>query len=385
MRIAFIFDALLYGGIERVGISYLRLLAEDGHDIDVYILNPDDIQDIITEIPASCRIYKKKVSQYICPARYWYVAKRWSWGKFAFPIAYSIAYIVLQIYGIWFRLRGKYDLAISMAGHFNDLSVNAYNLIRSKKKMCWLHGALYEYIIISPGFERLYMKIKNLVTLNDLSENLCLFYNKFLRFNLRKIYNPCTILQREIDIDKVNKLKNTYGDFILMVGRITSPKNQLCLIKSIEYIYHKYHCQYNIVFVGDGDMMPTLQQYASNSALKDFIHFVGNESEPQNYYKAAKIFAFSSFSEGMPTVIIEAMNFGLPIVTTDTSVREILRNGEDGLISPIDDDKALGENIHKMMQDKTLWKLYSQKSLQRAQAFSPQEIKKRLNSYIASL
>ena len=50
MRIAFIFDALLYGGIERVGISYLKFLVEDGHQVDVFVLNPTDVEDIIEEI-----------------------------------------------------------------------------------------------------------------------------------------------------------------------------------------------------------------------------------------------------------------------------------------------------------------------------------------------
>ena len=86
MRIAFIFDALLYGGIERVGISYLKFLVEDGHQVDVFVLNPTDVEDIIEEIPSSCKIYKRKVSQYICPSRYWYIAKRFWWGKYIFPL-----------------------------------------------------------------------------------------------------------------------------------------------------------------------------------------------------------------------------------------------------------------------------------------------------------
>ena len=57
MRIAFIFDALLYGGIERVGISYLKFLVEDGHQVDVFVLNPTDVEDIIEEIPSLCKIY----------------------------------------------------------------------------------------------------------------------------------------------------------------------------------------------------------------------------------------------------------------------------------------------------------------------------------------
>ena len=159
MKIAFLFDAMLYGGIERVGINYLKILKEEGHDVEVFILNTRRLSGIVDEIPSDLKVYKVLVNKYMCPNRYWYLAKRWWWGKFAFPIAHTFAYIFLRIYGLRFLIYGKYDLAISMAGHTSDLSINAYNIIRSEKKLAWLHGALYEYMIIDPGYERLYSMI----------------------------------------------------------------------------------------------------------------------------------------------------------------------------------------------------------------------------------
>lgn len=248
MKIAFLFDAMLYGGIERVGINYLKILKEEGHDVEVFILNTRRLSGIVDEIPSDLKVYKVLVNKYMCPNRYWYLAKRWWWGKFAFPIAHTFAYIFLRIYGLRFLIYGKYDLAISMAGHTSDLSINAYNIIRSEKKLAWLHGALYEYMIIDPGYERLYSKIKNIVTLNDFSEGLCFFFNKYLKINSRKIFNPCYIENNLIDDHLVNEIKAKYGEFILMVGRMTAPKNPIGLMKAIEYIYEKYGVKYNTVF-----------------------------------------------------------------------------------------------------------------------------------------
>jgi glycosyltransferase involved in cell wall biosynthesis len=387
MRIAFIFDALLYGGIERVGISYLNFLEEDGHDVDVFILNPKDVEGIIEEIPSRFKIHKRKVSQYICPARYWYIAKRFWWGKYIFPFAFTLIYIILQIYGLWFRKFGKYDLAISMAGHMNDLAVNGYNLIRSKKKIAWLHGCLEEYMVISPGNERMYSKIKNLVCLSNNGDNTCFNFNKHLRKNLhlKKIYNPCFIQSREIDESKVNDIKLKYGRFILMIGRMDDPKNPLGVVRALEYIKTTYGKCYHMLFVGDGSKLNEYKAYVAKTEIRDYIHFVGNDMNPQNYYKAASLFAFSSYSEGMPTVIIEAMTFGVPIVTSDTSVREILEDGKDGLISSIDDDMRLGDDIYKMMSSEDIWKEYSKRSLNRADAFSPATIKTQFNQFIENL
>lgn len=385
MKIAFIFDALLYGGIERVGISYLKFLHEKGYDVDVFVLNPKDIEGIIEEIPSKFSIYKIRVSPYLCPARYWYIAKRWWWGKYVLPIIHPIIYTLLIVYGAQFKLKGKYDLAISMAGHFNDLSVNAYNLVRSAKKLAWLHGALYEYMIISPGFERLYMKIQNLITLNDFGENGCLFFNKFLKLNLKKIYNPCFISERRLEKDIIASLKDKYGDFILMTARLTPPKNPLGVIRALEYIKDKYNKTYNFVIVGDGEDRDKIQDYLKNSPIGSCVFLEGTQKDPQNYYAAARLFAFSSYSEGLPTVLIEAITFGLPIATSDTSVREILRDGKDGFISPIDDDAALGEDIYRLMENDDIWNSYHEKSLLRSKAFAPDTIKKQFFEYLEKL
>ena len=280
---------------------------------------------------------------------------------------------------------GKYDLAISMAGHTSDLSINAYNIIRSEKKLAWLHGALYEYMIIDPGYERLYSKIKNIVTLNDFSEGLCFFFNKYLKINSRKIFNPCYIENNLIDDHLVNEIKAKYGEFILMVGRMTAPKNPIGLMKAIEYIYEKYGVKYNTVFLGDGDKMNEYKEYAAKSQIADYFHLIGNVPEPQSYYKAAKMFGFSSFSEGLPTVIVEAMCFGLPIATSDTNVREILDQGKYGLISPIDDEVGLGENIHQIMSNLEVYKKYSELSIQRFEAFKPETIKAQFTDFLLNL
>lgn len=385
MRIAFIFDALLYGGIERVGINYLNLLNTGGNEVDVFILNTKRIEGIIDEIPSNMKIYKTFINKYMCPNTYWYIAKRWWWGKALFPIIHAFLYIFIRIYGVRFLKYGRYDLAISMAGHTSDLTINAYNIIRSDKKIAWLHGALYEYMIINPGYERMYRRIKNIVTLNDFYEKNCFFFNKYMKFNSIKLYNPCFIEERKLNQAKIADIKSKYGDFVLMISRMISPKNPKGLINAMVHIYNEYEKKYNVVFVGDGELFDEFKAYAKNTPIADHIFFIGNDPQPQNYYAAAKMFGFSSYSEGLPTVIVEAMFFGLPIATSDTSVRGILQDGKYGLISPIDDAQALGDDIYKLMSDDEEYDKYSALSKERFNSSRPEVIREKLFNYITTL
>lgn len=79
-------------------------------------------------------------------------------------------------------------------------------------------------MVIVPGFERLYMKIKNLVVLTDVCQKEVLFFNKFLHLNIEKIYNPSFIRQKPLNEQKISELRDKYGDFVLMVARLSPPK-----------------------------------------------------------------------------------------------------------------------------------------------------------------
>ena len=321
----------------------------------------------------------------LCPEAYWRVAKQYWWGKYAFPIIFLLLRIILFGYKCIITPRRKYDVAIAFSGHLNDLSFVAYDFLKAKKKCCWLHGGLYSYMVIVPGFERLYMKIKNLVVLTDVCQKEVLFFNKFLHLNIEKIYNPSFIRQKPLNEQKISELRDKYGDFVLMVARLSPPKNHKSLIKAMAYIREKYHYSCNLLMVGEGELEEELKIFAVENGMADVCFFEGNQPEPQNYYAAAHLFAFSSFSEGLPTVLIEAGSFGLPLVSSDTSVREILGNSEYGLVSPIDDFEALGENIYRILSDKEMYRKYSDLALEKSKQFVPEVILERVEAFLLNL
>ena len=143
MKIAIVFDKMIYGGIERVGISHIQLLKELGHTVDAYVLDKHT-EPIVKELQDLCdvRIIPLRLKE--CPETYWTITRRFKLGVYAFPIIRATLSFWIHIKSILYRYqRPSYDVAIGFSGHYNDLSFVAYNFVRSKKKIAWLHGALY--------------------------------------------------------------------------------------------------------------------------------------------------------------------------------------------------------------------------------------------------
>jgi len=132
---------------------------------------------------------------------------------------------------------------------------------------------------------------------------------------------------------------------LLGVGRMGSQKNFSLLIRAFAQLCR--HREARLVLLGDGDERRALEALTHVLNVQDSVEFVGFEENPYKYMARADVFVLSSRSEGLPTVLIEALACGCPIVSTDSSegVREILGNGEFGTLVPVGDREALADAI----------------------------------------
>ena len=320
----------------------------------------------------------------MAPERYSKMVKMNFWGRYLYPCAYTCFSLANVVYKFICRFRQisreKYDLAIAFSGHYNDLTFVAKQYVKAKKLMAWLHGNIMSYAIISDGFLNLYSKIKNLIVLNEDYQSELLLRNNNLHLNVHKIYNPSFIKKTIVDEKFVVRLRIEYGSFLMMVGRLGTDKDQLTLIKAFEYIKKKYQFSEKLLLIGDGMMREQLEQYVQEHQLESQVLFMGSQYDVQNWYSAAYLFVHSSPAEGLPTTLIEALSFDLPIVATNSmpGVGEILDSGKYGEIVPIGDWKKLGEAIYRMYHNKELYMDYKKRSSQRACDFAPDKIKKKI-------
>jgi glycosyltransferase involved in cell wall biosynthesis len=106
------------------------------------------------------------------------------------------------------------------------------------------------------------------------------------------------------------------------------------------------------VIAGEGELMPRLQQMATELEIADEVHFVGRCDDVASLLFASNLGVLSSKSEGFANAILEYMAAGLPVVATDVGgVREAVIEGETGYIVPSGNDKEMAERIIQVLAD----------------------------------
>ncbi|MCK4730460.1 MAG: glycosyltransferase family 4 protein [Candidatus Aenigmarchaeota archaeon] len=148
---------------------------------------------------------------------------------------------------------------------------------------------------------------------------------------------------------------------ILHVSNLLSIKRPLDLLKAFQPLQNKAQ----LVFVGEGTERKKIELYVKEHNLKN-IFFVGfkNRQELPIYYVIADIFVLPSASETWGAVINEAMNFKLPIITTDNvgSAPDLIKNGENGYIYKVGDITALSKHLLRLLKNPKLIKKMGEKS-----------------------
>lgn len=380
MKVAMVFDGLGTGGIERVGIGYAHLLKAMGHEIDIYNLQPEccEMENSYADLG---KIRHKKIPFWMIPDQYILMVKRWWWGKYVYPVVYPLMKVMLFLYRITMGKRESYDLAIAFSGHLRDLNFVSCNYVKSNKKMCWLHGALMEYLVSASTFGDQYRKIKNLCVLSEANQASALFMNRYLtNLNIQLIYNPIDLKEKPIDWNHVKELQEIYGEFALCAARFGVDKDQKSVIHAVKLLKEKGNTNVKVVFAGAGDTLEECKKLAENLQVEENVIFAGNRTDMADYYAAAKLLVHSSPAEGLPTVILEAMKYDLPVVATHSmpGVEEILKGDMYGLQCEVGNPEDIADKWEKMLLDESLRKHYIEQGRVRVRDFSCEKIEERL-------
>jgi glycosyltransferase involved in cell wall biosynthesis len=130
---------------------------------------------------------------------------------------------------------------------------------------------------------------------------------------------------------------------VLAVGRLTAQKAFDILIRAFARIRARRPTR--LLILGEGEDRLALQNLVNQLGLDQDVSLPGFVSNPYAYMAHAAVLTLSSRWEGLPTVLVEAMSLGIPVISTDcpSGPREILRDGQYGRLVPVGDSSALVE------------------------------------------
>ena len=138
---------------------------------------------------------------------------------------------------------------------------------------------------------------------------------------------------------------------ILAVGRLTEQKDFTTLLKAFARVRDKCKCR--LIIAGEGEERSALEKTITDLGIADDVDLHGYVDNPYAYMAHASVFVLSSAWEGLPTVLIEAMAIGLPVVSTDcpSGPKEILHNGKYGILVPVGDIDAIAQGVIHYLQN----------------------------------
>jgi len=143
--------------------------------------------------------------------------------------------------------------------------------------------------------------------------------------------------------------------YILFIGRLSYRKGLFDLLECAKVVCQRYDIRF--VLVGKGELEQKIRAIIEKEGLQDRVILMGhqNRGELVRLYQNATIFVLPSHYEGLPTVLLEAMSCGLPVVATNVSgCPDVVSDGVNGFLVPPKSPEVMVDLISKLLDDEAL-------------------------------
>ncbi len=163
-------------------------------------------------------------------------------------------------------------------------------------------------------------------------------------------------LSRYRDLTGGDEFRNRLGiptaaPLLLNIGALTPQKDHATLVRAAVHLAARSP-EAHVVIVGEGFLRDEIEALIAETQTGDRIHLTGFLGDVRPALAAADLFVLSSYNEGMPWVLIEALAAGLPLVATDISgTRACVDDGVNGLVVDERDPVALADACADLLTD----------------------------------
>ena len=174
---------------------------------------------------------------------------------------------------------------------------------------------------------------------------------------------------------------------VVAVGRLVVSKNYDMLIRAFA-LFSIEIPGYELVICGEGEMRKHIESIADELELADKVKLIGHVENPHEIVCGSSAFVLSSDFEGMPNALLEAMALCVPVISTDClcggGTAEIITDGENGLLVPVGDEKAMAKAIAAVIENPEFSSKLSENASVIRREFSKENIAEKGISYFES-
>lgn len=333
-RLAFFLPGLYEGGAERIVLNLTKGLSERGYAVDLVLARAEG--PYMGQIPDGVRLIDLKAARVInsVPALIKYLQLERPSALFSGMFTNIIA--------LWARRLCGFPQRLIITEH-NSLS----SIVKNKHDLRW---QMYPKLA-----RRFYPWADSIVAVSQDVANDLERTAKIPRELIQVVYNPIvtTDLQEKSEAPLDHPwFKDGQPPVILSVGRLTDQKAFDVLIQAFSVVRKNHPAR--LLILGEGENRSALEALVRQLGLEQDVCLMGFVENPYSYMAHASMFVLPSRWEGLPTVLVEALYLGAPIVATDCpgGSREILKGGQFGRLVPVDDPLNLAEAISGSMNDR---------------------------------
>lgn len=335
-RVAFLLQNVDSGGVERVVVNLLKQLVKYPISLDLVLF--DKQGNFLYEVPPEVRIVELPD------------AKTAGRLRRVFPL-------------VRYLRREKPDILVSHLVQFNVIAA-----ITKVISGVPFHLVLVEHL----GFASLENQLKNKANervgllkilrylfypksdvIAAVSKGLAEDLEEYLKMSSGKVqvlYNP--VVGQELMLKAHTPLNHPWFQpdqppVFLAAGRLASQKGFPTLIEAFSLLRQKHSAR--LIILGEGAERQQLEAQISQLNLESDVSLPGFTHNPYAYMSRARAFVCSSRFEALPTVLIEALACGCPVISTDCphGPNEILMAGRYGKLVPVGDAQAMADAMEQ--------------------------------------
>ncbi len=240
-------------------------------------------------------------------------------------------------------------------------------------------------------FERFYRKKHAVTRFDRLMASLADFYE--FHFKIKKYDKIVLLTHEDREANWHNWTKTTVvpnsisfscenpssldEKCVSMVGRLDPIKNCSSMIKAFRMVVNR-HPDWTLKLYGYGSEREKLQQLIDDLGMHGNAELMGFTNDVKTAFTMSSIACLSSLSEGLPLVIIEAMECGVPFVSYQCPCgpKDLITEGVDGFLVPVNDEEAMANRICQLIEDEELRKTMGQAAKEKARNYHIDNITK---------